>query len=243
MKIPSHNRNYGKWFLTKVKKAVKDYNMIENGDKIAVGISGGKDSMGLLFILDLLKKSSSLTYDIVAITIDLGWNMDFSPIEVFCKKLGIPYIVENTLIGKIVFDVKNESNPCSLCAKMRRGALDNVAKDMGCNKVALGHHGDDAIETMFLNMIFAGRLSAFEPKSYLSRKDLTLIRPLIYLKEQTVSSIVNTCEIPIVENLCPASDKTKRNDMKKLVDETEKIFKNSRSNMIEALKRVDFFMS
>lgn len=235
------NRNYGKWFLTKVKKAVIDYDMIQDGDHIAVGISGGKDSLALLFILDTLKKCSSLSFDITAVTVDLGWDMNFEAIKKFCSELKVPYKIVQTYIGKIVFDVRKEKNPCSLCSKMRRGALDNAAKELGANKVALGHHADDMIETLFLNLIFTARFSTFDPKTYLSRKELTIIRPLIYLEEKTISSIASSKKLPVIKNLCPVSNNTKRHDIKKLVDHTNKIFPRARQNLITALKKQKFF--
>lgn len=235
------NKNYGKWFLTKVKKAVIDYDMIQNNDHIAVGISGGKDSLALLFILDTLKKYSSLSFDITAVTIDLGWNMDFEPIKKLCNELKIPYKIVQTCIGKIVFDVRKEKNPCSLCSKMRRGALDNAAKELGANKVALGHHADDIIETLFLNLIFTARFSTFDPKTFLSRKKITIIRPLIYLDEKTVSSIASYKKLPVIQNLCPASNKTKRHDIKQLVTHANQIFPRARQNLITALKKQKFF--
>lgn len=235
------NKNYGKWFLTKVKKAVIDYDMIQNNDHIAVGISGGKDSLALLFILDTLKKYSSLSFDITAVTIDLGWNMDFEPIKKLCNELKIPYKIVQTYIGKIVFDVRKEKNPCSLCSKMRRGALDNAAKELGANKVALGHHADDIIETLFLNLIFTARFSTFDPKTFLSRKKITIIRPLIYLDEKTVSSIASYKKLPVIQNLCPASNKTKRHDIKQLVTHANQIFPRARQNLITALKKQKFF--
>lgn len=235
------DRNYEKWFLSKVKKAVIDYDMIQSGDNIVVGVSGGKDSLALLFVLDALKRYSSLSFDITAVTIDLGWDMDFTPIKNFCSKIDIPFKIIKTYIGKIVFDVRKEKNPCSLCSKMRRGALDNAAKELGANKVALGHHGDDIIETLFLNLIFNGRFSTFEPKMFLSRKKLTLIRPLIYLEEKTVSSISDLKKLPVMKNLCPAANKTKRYDVKELIEHANSIFPRARQNLITALKQQSFF--
>lgn len=235
------DKNYSKWFLAKVKKALKEHEMIKNGDKIAVGLSGGKDSSALLFILDLIRNYSPLKFDITAVTIDLGWGMDYDPLIEYCKSINISYEIEKTHIGKIVFDVRKESNPCSLCSKMRRGALDNVALKLGCNKVALAHHADDLIETLFLNLIFTGRFKTFEPKTYLSRKNLTLIRPLIYLEEGTIKSIVNAKCLPVIENPCPASNATKRQDIKEIVEQIEKIYPKARSNILVAMKNKNFF--
>lgn len=234
------NRNYGKWFLTNVKKAIIDYKMIEDGDVIAIGVSGGKDSSALLFMLDLVRKHSPFPFEMIAITIDLGFGMDFEPVRNFCNQLSIPYHIEKTHIGKIVFDIRKESNPCSLCAKMRRGALVNAAKKLGCNKIALGHHGDDAIETLFLNLLFTGRLDTFLPSTHLSRKNLAQIRPLIYLSEQTVKSVVYAKKLPVISNLCPVSGSTERNKIKTLIDQMEDLFPTSRANILSALKRRKF---
>jgi len=235
------DKNYGKWFLTKVKKAVIDYQMIENGDKIAVGVSGGKDSSALIFILDALRRYSPFKFDMVAVSIDLGLGMDYKPLQDYCDEMNIPLVIEKTNIGTVVFDVRKESNPCSLCAKMRRGALDNVALRLGCNKVALAHHADDVIETLFLNMIYTGRFDTFDPKTYLSRKQLTLIRPLIYLDERTVRSIALSRKLPIIENPCPASGTTKRAEMKGLLSQMEEIFVKAKPNILAAIKRKNFF--
>ncbi|MCF6097111.1 tRNA 2-thiocytidine(32) synthetase TtcA [Thermovorax subterraneus] len=235
------NRNFGKWFLTRVKKAIIDYNMIENGDRIAVGVSGGKDSSALLFILDLLRKYSPWKFDIIAVNVDLGWEMDLAPVIDFCRQRDIPFEMVKTDIARVVFDIRKEPNPCSLCSRMRRGALDSAAVALGCNKVALAHHADDLIETLFLNLIFTGRFETFEPKTYLSRKNVTLIRPLIYLSEKTVKSIVKSQNLPIIESSCPASGKTKREEMGRVLDLMDQIFPKARENILAAIRRRDFF--
>lgn len=235
-------KNYGKWFLTKVKKAIIDYKMIENGDRIAVGISGGKDSSALLFILDVLRKYSPFRFDMVAVSVDLGWNMDYAPLQKYCDEIQVPFEIVKTKIGPLVFDVRKEPNPCSLCSKMRRGALDNAAVKLGCNKVALAHHADDIMETLFLNLIFTGRFSTFEPKTFLSRKNLTLIRPLIYLDERTIKTIANAKNLPVIANPCPASGATRRSDIKVLLDSMENIYPKARFNILAAMKRKNFFI-
>ncbi|HHX94238.1 MAG TPA: tRNA 2-thiocytidine(32) synthetase TtcA [Clostridia bacterium] len=231
----SKHKNYSKWFLTKVKHAVIDFGMLEKGDKVAVGISGGKDSMALLYIMLLLKKWSNFQFDIYPITVDMGLNMDYSPIQEFCDKEGISYYIEPTQIGEIIFDVRQESNPCALCANLRRGALHGAALKLGCNKVALGHHVDDLIETFFLNLCFTGRFATFKPKTYLDRTNLWVIRPLIYLHEQTLSSLAVLEKLPTVENLCPASGKTKREDMKEIVTFLEERFPEIKERFLTAL--------
>ena len=164
--------------LSYVRRAVDDYNMIEEGDRIAVGISGGKDSLTLLEVLSEMRIFYPKKYELVAITVDMGFEgSDYSEVREFCNRLGIKYIVEKTDIAKIIFDIRKESNPCSLCAKMRRGSLHTAAVEAGCNKVALGHHFDDAVETFMMNLFFEGRLGCFSPKSYLSNRQLWLIRP------------------------------------------------------------------
>jgi tRNA(Ile)-lysidine synthase TilS/MesJ len=235
------NRNFGKWFLTRVKKAIIDYNMIENGDRIAVGVSGGKDSSALLFILDLLRKYSPWKFDIIAVNVDLGWEMDLAPVIDFCRQRDIPFEMVKTDIARVVFDIRKEPNPCSLCSRMRRGALDSAAVALGCNKVALAHHADDLIETLFLNLIFTGRFETFEPKTYMSRKNVTLIRPLIYLSEKTVKSIARSQNLPVIESPCPASGTTKREEMGKLLDKMDQIFPKARENILAAIRRRDFF--
>lgn len=235
------NRNFGKWFLTRVKKAIIDYNMIESGDKIAVGVSGGKDSSALLFILDLLRKYSPWKFDIVAVNVDLGWEIDLGPVADFCRERDIPFEIVKSDIARVVFDIRKEPNPCSLCSRMRRGALDSAAVELGCNKVALAHHADDMMETLLLNLIFTGRFETFLPKTYMSRKNVTVIRPLIYLSERTIKSIARSQNLPVIESPCPATGKTKREDMGKLLDHMEQIFPKARENILAAIKRRNFF--
>jgi len=216
------HKNYSKWFLTKVKRAIIDFKMIEDGDKIAVGISGGKDSIALLFILSLLKKWSNFRFELYPISLELGFGTDFSPVQRFCDEEGLTYHVEKTQIGKIVFEVRKEKNPCALCANMRRGALHEAALKLGCNKVALGHHLDDAIETFFLNLCYTGRFDTFKPKTFLDRTGLWLIRPMVYLHQETVAAIIKREKLPVVKNPCPASGKTKREDMKEIISFLQK---------------------
>ena len=172
--------------LSKLRKGTTKYKMIKDGDKIAVGVSGGKDSVTLLKLLAEYKRFSPEKFDLIAITVDLNFstfNPDFTPIKQLCDSLDVPFYLQKTDIGQIVFDVRKETNPCALCSKMRKGALYSLAKELGCNKVALGHHADDLIDTLFLSLFYEGRLSTFAPKSYLDRTDLTLIRPMIFLEE------------------------------------------------------------
>ncbi len=201
--------------LSHARKAVEEYDMISDGDKIAVGISGGKDSLALLCALAKLKRVVGIDYTVVGITIDMGFEeMDFSPIKELCDELEIEYRVVKTEIYEIIFNVRRESSPCSLCARMRRGALHDAAKEMGCNKLALGHHFDDVIETFMLNLFFEGRIGSFSPVTYLSRKDLTMIRPLIYTHEKDIKAFSRGASLPVIKSPCPADGHTERAKMK-----------------------------
>lgn len=201
--------------LSLLRKGITEYNLIEDGDKIAVGVSGGKDSVVLLKLLAEYRRFSPQKFDLVAITVDLNFNntpLNAKPIQELCDSLSVPYHVVSTDIGAIIFDVRKEENPCALCSKMRKGALNDVAKELGCNKVALGHHRDDLIDTFFLSLMYEGRLSTFAPKSYLDRTDLTLIRPMVMIKEADIISYSK--DLPIVKSCCPANKKTKREYVK-----------------------------
>lgn len=209
-RLPSH---YHKWFLSPVKRALKKYRMIGKGDKVALGVSGGKDSSALLYILALAREHAPFPYTLEAIFVDMGWEMDISPLKELCSCLEIPLRVEKTAIARIVFEIREENNPCSLCAKLRRGALHKAAREANCNRVALGHHLDDAVETFFLNLIYSGRLDTFKPHTYLDRSDLYLIRPLITLTERTISSLARRERLPEIDNPCPVAGQTKRQEM------------------------------
>lgn len=222
--------------LSYLRKGISKYQLIRDGDKIAVGVSGGKDSVVLLKLLAEYRRFSPEKFDLIAITIDLDFtdsNPDFTPIKNLCEELGVEYFVEKTEIGKIVFDVRKETNPCALCSKMRKGALHNLAKEKGCNKVALGHHADDMIDTMMLSLLYEGRLSTFSPKSYLDKIDLTLIRPMIMIKEMHVIAYSKT--LPIVNSCCPANKQTKREYVKNLIATIGNDIPNVRDMMFTAL--------
>lgn len=209
--------------LSVMRKGITKYKLIRDGDKIAVGVSGGKDSVTLLKLLAEYKRFSPEKFDLLAISIDLNFTnapTDFSPIKDLCEDLGVEYLIEKTDIGKIVFDVRQESNPCALCSKMRKGALNSLAKANGCNKVALGHHADDLIDTLLLSLFFEGRLSTFSPKSYLDKIDLTLIRPMIMIKEIDVIGFSKT--LPVVKSACPANKVTKREQVKDILSQIGK---------------------
>ncbi len=228
--------------LGSVRRADEKYGMIEDGDRIAVGISGGKDSLMLLFALSIYKKFSKKDFQIVAITVDLGFRpFDVSPIKEFCEKLGIEYKVIPSEIGDVVFNVRKEKNPCALCANMRRGALNNGAKEASCNKVALAHHRDDAIETLLMSMFFESRMNTFAPVTYLSRIDLKVIRPFIYVPEEILSSCAKNNELPIVNAPCPIDGKTSRQDIKDLIKELSQKFPDLHEKLLHALDNTETY--
>ena len=203
--------------LSYTRKAVDEYQMIEKGDHIAVGISGGKDSLTLLYALHGLKRFYPQTFNLSAITVDLGYEKcDFSPVVELCRELDVPYKIVKTDIAHILFEERKESNPCSLCAKMRKGALNQAVKEMGCNKVAYAHHKDDIIETMLLSLIFEGVLF-LSPRTYLDRMDLTVIRPMIFVTEADVIGFRNKYQLPVCKNPCPMDGYTKRQYIKELI--------------------------
>ena len=204
--------------LSEVRKAVDDYHMIAEGDKIAVGISGGKDSLTLLYALSSLRRFYPHPFELVAVTVDLGFdNLDLTEIKKLCEKLEVPYTVVKTQIGQIVFEERRENNPCALCAKMRKGALNEAMKQLGCNKIAYAHHMDDVVETMMLSLLYEGRFHTFSPVTYLDDTGLTVIRPLIYMKEADVIGFVRKYEVPVVKSPCPADGHTKREYVKQLL--------------------------
>lgn len=203
---------------SRVRRALDDYNMIEDGDKIAIGISGGKDSLTLLYALAGLRKFYPKKYDLVAISVDLGIaEINMSDVQKLCEKLEVPLTLISTQIGPIIFEERKESSPCSLCAKMRKGALNEAALDLGCNKVAYAHHMDDIIETMFLSMIYEGKFYTFPPVTKLDKTNLTVIRPLMYVLEADVIGFKNKYELPVVKNPCPADGYTRREYTKQLI--------------------------
>lgn len=202
--------------LSTTRRAVEQYNMIEDGDKITVGVSAGKDSLTLLCAMAELRRFLPCGFELCAVTIDMGFKegMDLSGVRALCEQLNVPYHVIKTEIAEIIFDVRKEPNPCSLCARMRRGALHDAAKELGCNKLALGHHYDDVVETFMLNLFFEGRIGCFQPVTYLSRKDLTMIRPLIYTEEGEIRRFARRATLPVCTSPCPADKHTERERMK-----------------------------
>ena len=206
--------------LSYVRRAVDDYHMIEEGDKLAVGVSGGKDSVTLALALHALSRFYPKKFEVVPITLSLGFDtMDFAPLAAYFEAQGLPLIIKETNIAEILFDIRREPNPCSLCAKLRRGALHDAAIEAGCRKVALGHHNDDALETFILCLFYEGRLHSFSPVTYLDRKDIHLIRPMLYMQEADVVGFIKRSGAPVVHNPCPANGYTKRQYAKELLAE------------------------
>lgn len=204
--------------LSYVRKAVDDYGMIDEGDKIAIGISGGKDSLTLLYAMQALQRFYPKHFEIEAVTVDLGFdNLDLEKIKVLCNDLGVAYNIVKTDIAQIIFEERKETNPCSLCAKMRKGALNQAVRENGCNKVAYAHHKDDVVETMLMSLIYEGRFHTFSPVTYLDRMQLSVIRPLMYMNEADVIGFVNKYNVPVVKSPCPADGHTKREYIKNLL--------------------------
>lgn len=223
-----------------MRKAIEEYNLIEDNDRIAVGVSGGKDSVVLLKGLCLLRRFIGIKYDVVAITLDPQFNgkpQNYTKIRELCDELQIEYVIKRTQIGEIVFDARKEKHPCSLCARMRRGALHDAAIEAKCNKIALGHHFDDAVETFIMNLFVEGRIGCFSPKSYLSRKQITMIRPLLFATEKDIKSAVNRCDIPIVKSVCPADGVTKRQEIKEFLAERERLDHGFKDRLFGAMRR------
>ena len=217
-------------------KAIHQWQMITEGDQIAVALSGGKDSSLLLYLLAQLQRSAPVNFTLTALHIDLGWGMDTAPLHSFCQDLEVELIVEKTQIAPILIH-RREKNPCSLCANMRRGALYKKAQKLGLPKVALAHHLDDAIETLLLNMFYAGSIKSFQPRSYLDRTGVTIIRPLIYLPEKTIATAAACLDIPILPNPCPHGGLSRRQDIKELIARLETKIPRIRQNLLSALRK------
>ena len=222
--------------LSYTRKAVDEYQMIEEGDHIAVGISGGKDSLTLLYALHGLKRFYPKKFELSAITVDLGYEeFHLEPIQELCDRLEVPYKIVRTDIAHILFEERKESNPCSLCAKMRKGALNDAVREMGCNKDAYAHHKDDVIETMLLSLIFEGRFYSFSPKTYLDRMDLTVIRPMMFVDEMDVIGFKNKYDLPVVKSKCPVDGHTKRQYAKELVKRLNQEHQGAKERMLTAI--------
>lgn len=220
-----------------VRRAIEDYHMIEKDDKIAVAVSGGKDSITLLYALAGIKKFYPQKFDLYAVTVDLGFNnVNFNQIHSICDSLGIEYIIVKTDIGKIIFDERKENNPCSLCSKLRKGAINNVLKEKGINKIAYGHHKDDVVVTMLLSLIFEGRFQTFSPVTFLDRTRITVIRPLIYMNESDIIGFINKQGIPVLKSPCPADGNTKRKYIEDLLTKLNRENPGVKERMFSAIK-------
>ena len=221
-----------------VRRCVDDYKMIEEGDCIAVGVSGGKDSLTLLKLLAGLRMFYPKKFTLEAITIDLGMGgMDFSAVQKLCEELDIPYTVVPTQIGPVIFDIRKEKNPCSMCAKMRRGSLNEAMREKGITKIALGHHYDDAVETFLMNLFYEGRIGCFQPVTFLDRTGVTQIRPMLYLSEQSVATFSQRMNLPVVHNTCPADKHTKRQEVKELIVTLSANYPDLKERIFGAMQR------
>lgn len=224
--------------LGKVRRAANDYSMIGQGDKIAVGLSGGKDSIILLYLLAELRRFYPNKFELIAITLSMESDHSmFEWLQAFCRDMDVPYLIKDTDIFRIIFDERNEKNPCSLCANMRRGALNSYAKELGCNKVALGHHKDDALETYFMSTLYEGRIHTFSPVTYLDRKDITIIRPMIYIEEKEIIEMVKDNDFKPVPKTCKADGHTNRQYMKDLISTLENRNPEIKNNLFGAIQR------
>jgi len=222
-----------------LRRCTDDYHMIEEGDKIAVGVSGGKDSLSLLVLLAGLRQFYPHAFSVEAVTIDLGLKgMDFSPVQDLCDRLEIPFTKVDTQIGPIIFEHRKEKNPCSMCAKMRRGALNEALKEKGIYKIALGHHYDDAVETFLMSLLYEGRISCFEPVTYLDRTGVTQIRPMLYISEKSVENFAARMQLPVVHNPCPADKHTKRQEIKDLIYRLQGTYPDLKARIFGSMQRL-----
>ena len=224
--------------LSYMRKAIEDYNMIEEGDKIGVALSGGKDSISMLMGFKAIQRFYPKKFELIAISINPGFDFfDKDFLEKTCKEIGVPLFIEDTNIKEIVFDVRQEKNPCSLCANFRRGALNSVAIREGCNKIALGHNEDDVLETFLLNLLYTGSINTFSPVSYMDRSKITLVRPLIYAPEKNIKAFIKRNNIEIMNKVCPMDGVSKREDMKKMINDLRINIPHIRANLYGAIKR------
>lgn len=228
------------YYYNPIRRAILRHNMIEKNDRVAIGLSGGKDSIALLSFLDTIQKQKRLgfSFTLVPICLDMGMKgVDLTPLKKMCTALGYTLEVIPTNIAKVVFDVRKEKNPCSLCANLRRGILYNKAHELGCTKVALGHHLDDAVETYFMNFLFHGKLASFEPISYLAKTNVSIIRPLIYIEEKEIVRFVNREKLPVIFNPCPADKKTKREEIKQFIFKLTKDYPDLKQKFVKGMEQ------
>lgn len=229
--------------LSYVRRCVEDYDMISPGDHVAVGVSGGKDSLTLLVALARLREFYPKPFTVEAVSLDMGRvdggaGMDFAPVAALCQQLDVPFTLLPSEIHHIIFDIRKESNPCSMCAKMRRGALHSALQARGITKIALGHHFDDAIETFFLSLFYEGRISCFQPVTYLDRTNITQIRPLLYCRESQIRRVAEREALPVVFNPCPVDGSTKRQEMKDLIEDLDRQYPGLKNRVFGAMQRL-----
>lgn len=225
-------------FTGYIRRCIEDYSMINENDVIAVGVSGGKDSLALLCAMANLQKFYPKHFELHALTVDMGNGVDYSEIAELCNRLDVQYTVKHTEISKIIFDYRQEKNPCALCAKMRRGALHDMMTDLGVNKIALGHHFDDAVETFLLSLFYEGRISCFQPVTYMSRKGVTQIRPMLYVGEGTIQSLAERYKLPVAKSNCPMDGESKREEVKMLIKSLSKQYSDLKSKIFGAMQRL-----
>lgn len=226
-------------FVGHVRRCIEDYHMISEGDHIAVGVSGGKDSLALLTALARLRKYYPKHFDLTAITLSMGFEgMDFIPVREYCEALGIPYIIKETQLYRLIFEERKESNPCALCSKMRRGALNDAISELGANKLALGHHFDDAVETFCLSLFYEGRISCFEPVTHMTRSGITQIRPMLYVGEGTIARIARDYALPVVKNPCPMDGVSRREEVKQLIKTLQTQYPDLKTKIFGAMQRL-----
>lgn len=230
---------YLKWFKARVKRAITDYGMIENKDKVVVGLSGGKDSIVLLDILYQVRREVPISYDLHAVLIHMGLPVDIDTLERFCTERGVEFTCKYTNIGEVVFEHRKDKSPCALCANLRRGALNNTVRDLGYNRLALGHHMDDVIETFLMSLLYTGQFKTFSPVTYMDRSGITLVRPLIYHSGKTVANFRENYNLPVVKNLCPVAGETKRKEMSEIIDRLGEKYPDLRRSFVTALQSLD----
>lgn len=220
-------------------KAIAEYRMIEEGDRILVGVSGGKDSLVLLWILHKLQRRAPVGFNLVAVTLDQGYATDYAPVEEYCRSLSLPYYIRQANLAKIVFEARMEDNPCALCSHLRRGALVRIARELDCNKLAYAHHADDAVETLLLNLFFTGQIASFLPVTDLSRQQIRVIRPLVYVREHLIKKLADDLNLPVVPNPCPAARRTRRQQVKEILAELETVIPGLHQRLLSALRKKD----
>jgi len=232
-------RDFHKNFLSRIKKAITAFGMLEHGDRVAVGVSGGKDSITLLHVLTMVGRSAPVKFELEAVYIDLGWSVDTSSLSEFCHSRGVALHVIKMDITSTLFGDKPAENPCALCSHLRRGVLHSKALELDCNKVALGHHLDDVIETYMMNLLYNGQIRTFSPCTYLDRTGLTMIRPLVYIPLEDIYAWVAAEKLPVLANPCPANGHTKRDEARRIVSGLSENHPDFRSRFLNALLTFD----